>query len=624
MPTTTEMQKRAAAIAKSGGVNEAIRDRYLEPLQTMNACEALIVGLVKQNVRKFLVVLGHGSTDIGEVLRVYSEAGVTETYNFRNECEMAHAATALRWQYGEVPALVTSIGPGAMLALAGSLTAITNGVGVYHIYGDETTLREGYNFQQIRKKEQQTFAKMTAIAGESYFVHTPAAMRDVLRRGAVRVNHPNNAGPFYIHMPMNIQPAMIQDINLAAFPERPEFDLGPAAQNQIEAAADVIARYDRVVIKAGGGARSAAAQVRRFAESIGATVVISPISQGLMPDAHPNHMHISGTKGTLSGNYAAAQAELVIVIGSRAVCQTDCSGIGYTSAKEVININAEVEDVSHYNRTTCLIGDVGRTLEKLGEVCAMRGIGAARAEAWLKECGAKKKEWADLRARNYANATRRDEIWQREVLTQPAALKAIVDFAKSHNITKLFDAGDVQSNSLQVCEDDEVGQSISDGGASFMGFGVSGLVASAIADNPNYTMAISGDGSFWMNPQALIDGLEHGVNGALVVLDNRRMSSITGLQRKQYGAEFQTSDSVAVDYRSLCRAISGLHFVDGGTSPEELRSALAEAHAHKGLSLVHVPVVWDHVGSSSVGTYGRWNIGVQVEDVEREYRNQVL
>ena len=33
------------------------------------------------------------------------------------------AATALRWQYGETPAVVTSIGPGAMQALAGSLAS---------------------------------------------------------------------------------------------------------------------------------------------------------------------------------------------------------------------------------------------------------------------------------------------------------------------------------------------------------------------------------------------------------------------------------------------------------------------------------------------------------------------
>ena len=61
---------------------------------------------------------------------------------------------------------MTSIGPGALQALAGSLAAASNGIGVYHIYGDETTLGEGYNMQQIPKAEQGLFGRMTALMGQ--------------------------------------------------------------------------------------------------------------------------------------------------------------------------------------------------------------------------------------------------------------------------------------------------------------------------------------------------------------------------------------------------------------------------------------------------------------------------
>ena len=145
--------------------------------------KALVLGLLRQGVRKYLAIFGHGSTDLGDVLRIYEEEGVTRTFNCRNEVAMAHAATALRWQYGEIPAVVTSIGPGAMQAFAGSLAAASNGVGVYHIYGDETTFGEGYNMQQVPKEEQDLFGQMTAIMGRSYVLHTPEALRDALRRG---------------------------------------------------------------------------------------------------------------------------------------------------------------------------------------------------------------------------------------------------------------------------------------------------------------------------------------------------------------------------------------------------------------------------------------------------------
>src|SRR5665647_1816853 len=134
-----QMRARARAIQAAGGVEQALGQGSVPKLIETTLSEAVVIGLLKQGVRKYFAIFGHGSTDLGEVLRIYEEEGATRTINCRNEVEMAHAATALRWQYGEVCAVVTSIGPGALQAMAGSLAADSNGVGVYHIYGDETT-----------------------------------------------------------------------------------------------------------------------------------------------------------------------------------------------------------------------------------------------------------------------------------------------------------------------------------------------------------------------------------------------------------------------------------------------------------------------------------------------------
>ena len=215
------MRARARAIRAAGSIDAALAKGALPKLIETTLSEGLVLGLLKQGVRKYLAIFGHGSTDLGEVLRVYEEEGVTRTFNCRNEVAMAHAATALRWQYGEIPAVVTSIGPGAMQAFAGSLASASNGVGVYHIYGDETTFGEGYNMQQVPKEEQGLFGRMTAIMGRSYVLHTPQALRDALRRGALTVNHPYRAGPFYLLLPLNTQAAPLT-VNLAALPARPQ------------------------------------------------------------------------------------------------------------------------------------------------------------------------------------------------------------------------------------------------------------------------------------------------------------------------------------------------------------------------------------------------------------------
>ena len=180
--SSLETRERARAISKAGGVEQALGNG-LPKLAEMTLSEAIVLGLLKQGVRKYFAIFGHGSTDLGNILRIYEEEGATRTINCRNEVEMAHAATALRWQYGELSAVVTSIGPGAMQAFAGSLASASNGVGVYHIYGDETTFGEGYNMQQVPKEEQGLFGRMTAVMGA---VLCPAHARGIARCVAPR------------------------------------------------------------------------------------------------------------------------------------------------------------------------------------------------------------------------------------------------------------------------------------------------------------------------------------------------------------------------------------------------------------------------------------------------------
>ncbi|MCB1760751.1 MAG: thiamine pyrophosphate-binding protein [Gammaproteobacteria bacterium] len=615
-----QMRVRARAIARHGSIAAAMEQGELARQFDTTLSEGVVLGLLKQGVRKYLAIFGHGSTDLGEVLRVYEEEGVVRTWNCRNEIAMAHTATALSWQYGEVSAVITSIGPGALQAMAGSLAAASNGVGVYHIYGDETTHGEGYNMQQVPKPQQGLFGQMTAAMGESYVLHTPQALRDMLRKGTARVHHPTKAGPFYILLPLNTQPQALA-VNLEGLPEKLDAPRLAAADDAIFlAAAEKIRSHAKIVIKVGGGGRRHAAAIRRLAEASGAVAVLSPGSTGVLPDAHPQNMHVGGSKGSISGNYAMANGELLIVIGSRAVCQADSSGIGYENAKAVININADLSDVSHYNQTLALWGDIGANIDRL--LAVLGEIDMAGRREWLDACAAKKAEWRDFKESRYAVPPLQDEAFDRALLTQPVAIKLVADFASEIGAVKFFDAGDVQANGFQIVEDDHPGQSFTDSGASYMGFAVSAIPAGGIADNPQYSIAFSGDGSFMMNPQVLIDAVEHGARGMVVIFDNRRMAAISGLQWAQYGHDYRTNDGVAVDYVRLANAVDGVLAVDGGGDAEALSSALRTARAHDGLALVWVPVYAGEDDRGGMGAYGSWNVGNWCEDVQKRWHSQ--
>ncbi len=623
-----EARARARAIVSAGGVGEALATERLPRRVDVSVSEGVVLGLLKQGVRKFFGILGHGNTDIGEVLRIYGEEGALRFLPCRNEVAMAHAATALAWAYGETSAVLSSIGPGALQTYAGSLAAASNGVGVYHIYGDETTHGEGYNMQQVIGTRQGEFGRLTDIVGRSYVLHTPEALRDAMRRGTGTVHRPHFAGPFYLCLPINTQPKIIPGLNLEALPDRLFVaPTAPSGREPYEEAAALIRGCARVVIKAGGGARKSAAIIRELAERIGATVVLSPNSTGVLPDDHSLNMHVGGSKGSISGNYAMEEAELLIVVGARAVCQSDCSGTGYPKVRHVININGELADATHYNRTTALVGDIsaiiGRLLDVLGTVERTDELASA-SSAWLSACSRKKEEWIALRTKRTHSDPMYDKAWNREVLTQPTAVATVQEFAMRTKALKVFDAGDVQANGFQINADSDPFETITESGASYMGFAASALLAAAAADDPRYMIAFTGDGSFMMNPQILIDATAHSVRGMIVIFDNRRMGAISSLQSAQYGRDFGTNDNVAVDFAAMANSVSGVNGFFGGYSVRSLNEALDAAWAHKGLSVVHVPVHWGEEPESGMGSYGRWNVGPWVSDVERLYADQII
>jgi len=53
-----------------------------------------------------------------------------------------------------------------------------------------------------------------------------------------------------------------------------------------------------------------------------------------------------------------------------------------------------------------------------------------------------------------------------------------------------------------------------------------------------------------------------------------------------------------------------------------LQSALQQAGEHTGLSLIHVPVYFGPDPLGGMGVYGRWNVGIQCDEVQ-ELRHEI-
>jgi 3D-(3,5/4)-trihydroxycyclohexane-1,2-dione acylhydrolase (decyclizing) len=606
----------AQAIAQAGGLNAALSEGIIPHHIQTTLAEALVLGLLQQDVRTFFGVFGHGSTEIGEVLRIYSEAGLVRVFPVRHETEASHAAAALRWVTGEKAAVFTSIGPGALQALAGSIVPASDGLGVWYLFGDETTEDEGFNMQQIPKHEQGLFLNLTATMGRAYSLHTPLALPTALQRGQATVDHPYRAGPFFLLCPMNTQATEILNFNLDELPQGSVPRLG-AAPDGYDMAVQWIQAAERVVVKIGGGARWCGSELSQLLELADGVLVHTPIASGSLPASHPRNMGVGGSKGSLNGNYAMENADLLIAIGTRAVCQSDCSRTGYPNVKRVININADYDSALHYRRTFALVGDAALTLQTLNTALqTIPSIHKEQPSDWMKACSQKRQEWMEFKAQRYTAPVLNDAYWGEAVLTQPAVIKIATDWAKRIGAITFFDAGDVQANGFQIVEDDDPCQTMTESGASYMGFGVSALLATAAAKSPFYGVALTGDGSFTMNPQILIDGIEHGARGCILLLDNGRMAAISGLQGAQYGEEFATANRIQIDYLQWALGVPGILALEGGSTPQELEAALEKAGQHAGLSFISVRVYYGPDELGGMGVFGRWNVGNWCEQTQ--------
>jgi 3D-(3,5/4)-trihydroxycyclohexane-1,2-dione acylhydrolase (decyclizing) len=315
------------------------------------------------------------------------------------------------------------------------------------------------------------------------------------------------------------------------------------------------------------------------------------------------------------------EADLLIAVGARGVCQWDSSGTAFKKVRRIININTDPEDLAQYNRTLALPGDAEAVLQRLADQLSAEKETAAhlsRCRSWLEDCAAKRREWEKFKTLRFEAPLLEDSKFRRPLMGQPAALKIAIDFADRIGAVKLFDAGDVQANGFQIVADEIPRRTFTDTGASYMGFAVSALLASAMVDSPDYTIAFTGDGSFLMNPQILTDAAEHRLKAMILLFDNRRMGAISSLQEAQYQKDYRTDDSVAVDYADLARSFSGVKgFTCEGTA-ESLIEILPAAYAWEGLSLVHIPVYYGEDPLGGLGAFGSWNVGNWCARVEPE------
>lgn len=581
-------------------------------LQKMSVVEALAAFLVENGVQYAFGIGGHGNTPLLEALRPYNGSGKLRVVDVQHEAVAAHAATALKWIYGIESVVFTSIGPGWFNTLLAQNTAMSDGYGFLVIAGDKTTAYEGPNMQQIMRDGQFGFARAAeVISKKAYIIVDPRNIYSIMREALAKTREPGSAGPVNVFLPMNLQVVEHEynmDMLLRTVPN-PSYGLRPD-RSQVNRAVDEILDHSRITMRVGGGGVGAGGEIKALAKHIGAAVVMGPVAMDGVESDFPLNVGPAGSKGSISGNYASENATLIINVGSRGVCQSDCSGTLYSRAKQFININLNPIEALRYDGIA-LVGDARAALQDLLAELQRRPR-KHPDELWLQEIARAKEQWRNYLQEYYAHPVIDGK------LTLPAAIKAIDDYVNTYEGIKIFDAGDPQANGFQIARHQKPKTFLTDTGNSCMGFGISAAFALGLVSDGQYPTAVIGDGSFLMQAQAIRDMVKHRSNCTVVVLDNQAMAAIHGLQRAQEYSSFATEDPPnipPVNFAKLAESMGCAGFACEARV-DSLIDCLDQARKHDGAAVVDVKVAFGQEQYAALGAFGRWNVGSWSPTVE--------
>jgi 3D-(3,5/4)-trihydroxycyclohexane-1,2-dione acylhydrolase (decyclizing) len=201
---------------------------------------------------------------------------------------------------------------------------------------------------------------------------------------------PAETGPVVIALPQDVQveeydfPVTMFARRLHRVPRlRP--DAGALAD-----AAEILREARRPLLIAGGGARysGAAAQVLEFAVAHGVPVVETPAGRTLLPDPHPLNAGGLGTIGSASANALAAEADVVVAVGTRLQDFTTSSWSLFGDEVRLVTINAARFDAVKH-AAHAVVGDARESLMELG--CSLAGWTAAAD--WTARAAIERAAW---------------------------------------------------------------------------------------------------------------------------------------------------------------------------------------------------------------------------------------
>ncbi|MCH4565332.1 3D-(3,5/4)-trihydroxycyclohexane-1,2-dione acylhydrolase (decyclizing) [Halomonas sp. EGI 63088] len=479
-------------------------------------------------------IFGHGNVScLSEALEAVKED--FPTWRGQNEQSMglAGAAFTKARRRRQVMVTTTSVGPGATNLVTAAGLAHANRLPMLMLCGDifvsrqpDPVLQQVEHFHDPSISVNDAFKSVTrywdrVVKPEQLLTTLPHVVETLLDSAA--------CGPAFLALPQDVQ-SEAYDYPAAFFATRVHrIDRLRPDTARLAEAADLLRSAKKPLLVSGGGVHYSLATetLARFAERHGVPVTETVAGRGALIHDHESNVGPIGVIGSSSANDLAAEADVVLAVGTRLQDFTTGSGTVFQNPDvRIIGLNTARFDAGKRN-ALALVGDAQVGLEELNEALD----DWAAPAAWQQQARAAYGRW--------------NEILVGRAAGHPD--QALPSYAQVvHTINEVADASDLVMTASGGLPGElsknwkvkQVGTFDCEFGFSCMGYEIAGGWGAAMADPDRDVIVFVGDGAYMMLNSDIYSSVMTGHKMIVMLCDNGGYAIINRLQQAKGVPEF--------------------------------------------------------------------------------------
>ena len=527
----------------------------------MTGAQAIVKVLQEQGVE---TVFGYPG---GAVIPLYNALYDAPLKNVLTAHEQGaiHAADGYARASGKVGVCIATSGPGATNIVTGLATAYLDSIPVVAISGQVPVANLGRDsFQEI-----DIVGVTMPITKYNAIVRKSEELVPMLRL-AFAIAKNGRPGPVLIDIPSDLQVKELE------YPELEKVELPEvlkADEGIIEKAAAALNEAERPVLMVGGGAvtSSVEKELIELAHKADLPVVSTLMGLGVYPGSDERAIGLTGMHGHMDCNLAVANADVLVVAGSRLSDRVTGDRNRYAGTKTIIQMDIDQSEIDkNVGVTLALDGDLKETLAKFLPL-----VKEGKHPEWWAQI----REWDKMEDRSVADGSRLTAPWVMTQLTKTFA---------DRDTIYVTDVGQNQMWAAQYLTIDKPRHHLTSGGCGTMGFGLPGAMGAAFAKPDSQIVHICGDGGFKMTGLEMFTASRENLPLISIVINNSCLGMVRQWQQLFYNERYSNTILTEFDFVGFAKSCGA----DGRTvtTCEEFTEALKEAQNRTKPFLIEVRI----------------------------------